>query len=1277
MKKLIFLLNFFVFITAITSAQTWKDYLEVNSSGNVRILSNDIDENDNIYIAGHFQNSIGDTINSNGGFDFFIAKISSDLQPVWIKTIGGKGNELLYIDLKLDQYHNIFVTGIFQDTCYFNENQDSLISDAGSYDVFLAKYNINGSFLWSKKIAWGESTQYINGIDIDKSNNIILVGDYVDSLIYSDDTLRGTGTNNYIFKLDDDGNYLWVDNILNSSGTGKLTSISAFNDGYYFNGIFLGDLYLDVKTISSYITNKSDVYLYKTDFDGNGLWVRQSYGNNNDYTGTITQDDYGNIYFTGYFSGTEFYADSTETLTSNVILSTSGSNDIFIHKYNKNGNLLWSRGYGGIGNDVAKVILSRRNKLYISGYFSDELVFGDDTINSSSSSDLDIYVAGLDNLGNTLFASSLYGEGGVDQGDILEISSDGINTFGGAYRSASLQIGEGTLFNSTGTYNGILAQFIPELNATFTKKTNPTCYGSTDGELVVTPYFGVSPYTYAWNHDPGLNDSTATGLSAGTYSVTVTDALDSSAIALHTLAEPDSFLFNPSVTHVTTCSYSGEGEIDISVTGGNGGNTYYWFESEGGSGVSLTSEDQTGLTAGTYCVTVTDAEGCTADTAIILTGPKPVTFGESVVTHYTGPADLGAIDLVYQGGTGTVTFSWEGPSGFTAETEDIADLDPGSYSVTATDNNGCVFDTTFNVLDQTTFYAYISHSKDACPGTTNGKATVSYFSVDGHTDITYQWDANAGGQTTAEAINLASGQTYSVTVTDVEAEPDLVDVVNVTIGELGYTFAGEITPSSTSLLDCYGDTDGYIDVHITTAGEMPYSYSWNTGATTQDLTNVGIGTYSITVTDANECEFTVTGYEITQPTEVLATAEVVNSPTCHGDYDGELTVLRSGGTEPYSYLWNDPGSQSTQIADGLDAGFYTVTVTDANGCHKSSSVNLTQPPAIQVNKTVYNVSCNGGNDGAVQLAVSGGTPTFSYFWTTDNGSGLVPTQKDQSGLTPGTYSFTATDAHNCMYEDSVVITEPAAPLAVELTEVTDALCNGAEDGTINVTATGGTLPYIYAWTTSDGSGQVADVEDQGSVGAGTYDLIVVDDHGCEANLSVDVEEPAAITIVSENVTDASSESASDGSITVEAAGGTGTLSYTLTPGDVVNETGIFENLSPDDYLLEITDDNSCGPVTTNLTVGSSTSVEFLNVAGNIRIYPNPTSNHITVEIAIEQQKKYALEILNISGQRVYHEVIETRGKLKKKLDLSDYAKGIYFVRVSTEGSSYQEKVIFQ
>ncbi|MFO7844689.1 MAG: T9SS type A sorting domain-containing protein, partial [Bacteroidales bacterium] len=161
------------------------------------------------------------------------------------------------------------------------------------------------------------------------------------------------------------------------------------------------------------------------------------------------------------------------------------------------------------------------------------------------------------------------------------------------------------------------------------------------------------------------------------------------------------------------------------------------------------------------------------------------------------------------------------------------------------------------------------------------------------------------------------------------------------------------------------------------------------------------------------------------------------------------------------------------------------------------------------------------------------------------------------------------------------------------------------------------------------------------------------------------------------VNDATSASASDGSVTVEATGGTGALSFILTPGGIENQTGIFENLSPGDYTVEVTDVNDCGPVTTNLTVGYPNAIASVHSAENIRLYPNPTSSKFTLAIDSDQAASYTFEILNISGQRLLKETIQSSGDLLKEFDLSEYAKGIYFIKVSTGDLYYQEKVIFQ
>ncbi|MGM0406645.1 MAG: T9SS type A sorting domain-containing protein, partial [Bacteroidota bacterium] len=174
-----------------------------------------------------------------------------------------------------------------------------------------------------------------------------------------------------------------------------------------------------------------------------------------------------------------------------------------------------------------------------------------------------------------------------------------------------------------------------------------------------------------------------------------------------------------------------------------------------------------------------------------------------------------------------------------------------------------------------------------------------------------------------------------------------------------------------------------------------------------------------------------------------------------------------------------------------------------------------------------------------------------------------------------------------------------------------------------------------------------------------------------------ITEPDAITIVSDTAINATSESATDGSIEVEATGGTGVLTYTLTPGDISNETGIFNNLAHNDYTVSVTDENSCGPVTTDLTVSFPDAIESISLSKNIKLYPNPTSSKLTLEINIDRSDSYTIEIISLSGQQLYKENTQSDRSFTKELDLSGYAKGIYFIKVSTDHNHYQERIILQ
>lgn len=1442
MKKLSLFLGFTILFLGLTCkiySQTWPLSRHIECDNDLRVLDIKADQNKDIYITGVFKGNLYDST-ARGNFDIFLMKLNQDYQTIWYKTFGSTLRDH-NPSIVIDQANNVFLTGSFQDSCIF---ENTYLKSTGLNDVFLLKYSPDGTFNWVKNIAKFPSRQLPAGIEVDKNNDLLIIGSFIDSVEVNSTQYYSSGSNQFILKTDTSSSpIIWFDLYPSSNLNTKLSSVSAFDDGYYFNGYVYDTLVLNEDTIVSAYLGKSDLFLYRTDYDGNNPWVRRTYGNGNDVTGAITQDNYGNIYYTGYFNSTILMADSLKDVVSNVALTNKGSSDIFIFKYSNLGKLIWSKGYGLIGDDYGIDINQNGDILFVGGYFSDSIIFNEDTLMTSGLTDSDLLLATFDLNGNVYNADKIGNTDGLDLAQALFVTDDSRAIIAGNFASSSLVVGDSTYING-GLYNGIVAKYFAPISTAFTKIINPTCNAQNDGELIVTPKFGEAPYTYLWSHDPLLNDSIATGLSAGTYKVKVTGAMGTSDSTQYALTEPKAFIFNPVITPVTTCSNSLEGEINLNVTGGNTGKTYFWAESEGGSGVVLTDEDQINLAIGRYDVTVTDSKSCTDDTTIYITGPAPISFAGSTVKDYTNGADMGEINLSYTGDQGNplnYIFSWTGPSAYTSSDEDIVSLEPGNYDISMTDENGCSHDSTFTVKKINALFAYISSKKNDCNGGDgDGWAVVLAETPNPFAVLTYEW---SNGQNNDTIIGLTANN-YVVTVTDTVNSDIYITSVDIT--DLGYTFAGSL--AGTDSVDCKGDTDGYIDLTITGAGTLPYTYSWSNLATTQDITNLGANTYSVTVTDDNECSFSIENYLIEEPALTLtAIAGIEKEPSCNGDYNGEIRVDASGGnTGGYNYQWDDPGSQTTQIAFGLDAGIYEVTVTDRKGCTASDTVNLTQPDVLSISETVNNlncfnvntgsidvtvlggsvstgydynwssldgsgyvvdsedqsglgagtykltvtddnlcvitdnytltepteikildtanvdistcngdnngvivitatggigvltytlnpgatqvnntgifagltggtytvnvtdenncgpvitepikifeptaiaiseslisdVTCNGGEDGVINITVSGGTVAtgYGYNWVTYNGSGLIATNEDQTGLGAGTYNLTVTDDNSCTANASVTINQPSL-IVISETAVSDITCNGLTDGSIDISVSGGAVSNIYAynWSTTNGSGHVAASEDQTGLGAGNYNLTVTDDNLCEATTSITINEPVAITIDAENSTDASGETVADGTVTITASGGTGNLIYTLNPGNISNQTGIFTSILPDDYTVEVTDDNSCGPVITNtITVGFIDAIDDIIRDENIKIYPNPTSDKLYIEINYESDLN--LEVLSISGQVLFNKEIKSQEGIKEELDLSIYPKGIYFIRIYNNQINSKSKILLQ
>jgi len=383
-------------------------------------------------------------------------------------------------------------------------------------------------------------------------------------------------------------------------------------------------------------------------------------------------------------------------------------------------------------------------------------------------------------------------------------------------------------------------------------------------------------------------------------------------------------------------------------------------------------------------------------------------------------------------------------------------------------------------------------------------------------------------------------------------------------------------------------------------GSSPFMYSWDAAAgsqTTAIASGLAAGTYEVTVTDVNGCE-TTASVTVTEPTPVTCDSKVISDfngedVSCNGATDGEALAEGSGGVAPYMYSWDAAaGSQTTNVATGLGAGTYSVTITDANGCECITSVTLTEPDPTSATAVVtsdYNgedISCNGASDGSAEVTPDGGVSPYQYEWDAAAGS---QTTAEAIGLAAGTYEVTVTDANGCESLATVELTEPVILACTTDSPIvgnanTNLACNGDTNGTATVTPTGGVTPYMYAWDAAAGSQTTATATD---LAAGTYTVVVTDANGCETECEVTLTEPDAMIAGTCTVSDFCQ--VGDGEIEVELASGGvapyqvtwsstngGTLDQTTQTITAAGNSVIFSGAEVGKtYAFTITDLNGC------------------------------------------------------------------------------------------------------
>lgn len=587
-----------------------------------------------------------------------------------------------------------------------------------------------------------------------------------------------------------------------------------------------------------------------------------------------------------------------------------------------------------------------------------------------------------------------------------------------------------------------------------------------------------------------------------------------------------------------TCPGAFNGSITSTPSGGIAPLTYSWMPL-GGS-----NQNPSGLDAGTYSVTVTDAVGCTiSDPAVTITtsGPGPV-ISFTTVTNPTcfGGSD-GEITSSVTGGTGPYTYLWNG----TTPTQNISGITQGYYELQATDINGCTGLLGQTLNDPAEIIINFTGTSPNCPTTADGSITTTITGGTG--PFNYLW--TPGNFTTTGISGLIAG-TYSLTVVDANGCVKM-DAYPLTAPSY-YIQTGTMVVQPETCQQGNGSITG---IYASTLNP-PVTYVWSAPNTNNNLFNVPGGNYLLTATDNAGCVDTVT-INVPSLGFTLSMNQSSTPASCTGICDGSATVSANGGTPPYSFVWSN--GQTGSVATGLCANTHTVTVSDVNGCSRSTNIGIGQPGPFNVSPTYTEATC-GASDGSISLSVvAGGTPPHSFAWTTGvSGSSIT-------GVPAGSYGVTITDANNCQNYRVFSLNSASGPSISNL--LTSPTCFGSSNGSIDQTITGGTAPITILWSTGHTG------PDLNAIPEGVYDVEISDASGCVIYKTYELFAPAAIEIFP-TLTNPSC-GVPNGGITLNASGGTSPYTYVWSANAGGAVTPAVSPLSAGIFSVTITDVNGC------------------------------------------------------------------------------------------------------
>ncbi len=606
-----------------------------------------------------------------------------------------------------------------------------------------------------------------------------------------------------------------------------------------------------------------------------------------------------------------------------------------------------------------------------------------------------------------------------------------------------------------------------------------------------------------------------------------------------------------------------------------------------------------------------------------------------------------SLDAVYDWGDGSPTVS--GPDWTFSHTYNT----PGIYVVTNTITNGCgTFTYTQNIEIKSTSVANFSTS-DICLG-----GTANFTDLSTGTPDSWGWDFGDGGTDTAPSPSYTYGAAgtfdVSLTVVDQGCLNTYTQSINVYPTLSGAT--------SSNMTQCDGSCDG--DATVTpSGGNGSYTYLWDAAAGSQTTsTAIGLcpGPYNVTVTDGIGCSVVLPAL-VSSPSAVTGSIDLITSPTCNGDSDGQLTLSASGGTPGYDFSIDNGLTYGPSPITGLSAGSYNVIFRDANGCTDTLVAVITEPDPITASQTVIPENC-GACDGSATITPAGGNGGYTYFWSPAPGAGQGTATP--SGMCAMMYTCDITDMFGCTSSIPVLVGSMGAETLS--TTQTPASCNSICDGTATVSYVCSDPPCTVDWLDASSASIGQTTETAIGLCAGTYYAEVTNNSGCVAIEPVDVLEPDAIAF---SVSSTPDNGSSNGTASVTGVtGGDGSYTYSWDAAAGSQTTATAVGLDSGTYTVTVIDGNGCS-TDSIVVVESTASIDDVNSLTVLSVYPNPTHGDIQLTYDSNQTGELQIIVYDAVGREVYRNNIQKSGaKIETTIPSKDFVSSFYLINLNLNGS---------